>query len=390
MKAVRISEISAQQIVEEIGDLVHQNINLMDKQGYIIASNDHSRIGHFHHGAYRIIRDSLPEFYVDLELANRLPGLRQGINLPIEVDGKLEGVIGITGSYEEVIHYGQIVQRMAAILVKERIRLDEERLDNRVHSRFLEDWVLSGNPATRSGLYERGLALGIDIRLPRRCMVVCVRNLGFYIKSLEGQEFIEQVEAQVSSYMERYPDTIILRNTGRQILLVNKRAVLDMAVLAKMLKDHVRQALHVEILAGIDGEDPDLHTAYLQASRALQLASRYPGEIVRYRDLNMELIFDQIPLQEKKRYLKKLFSGWDRGKMLDCAQLLNAYFAAEGSLSAAAEALYIHKNTLQYRIRQLAETTGLDVRKPSNAPMLYVALQFIRELEEDNELAELV
>ena len=98
-----ISEISAQQIVEEIGDLVHQNINLMDQRGYIIASNDPSRIGQFHDGAYRIIRDSLPEYYVDQEAIRRNPGLRQGINLPILVDGKVEGVIGITGSYEEVI-----------------------------------------------------------------------------------------------------------------------------------------------------------------------------------------------------------------------------------------------------------------------------------------------
>ena len=384
-----ISEISAQQIVEEIGDLVHQNINLMDEQGYIIASNDQARIGHFHHGAYRIIRDSLPELYVDQDMVSRLPGLRQGINLPIVVDGKPEGVIGITGPYEEVIRYGQIVQRMAAILVKERIRMDLERLDLRVHSRFLEDWVLSVNPVNRSGLYERGLALGIDIHLPRRCMVVCTRNLAFYIKSLEGQKFIEQVEAQVSSYMERYPDTIILRNTGRQILLINKKAFLDMTVLAQKLKEHVRRALDVELVVGIDGEDPDLHTAYLQASRALQVASRYPGQIVRYRDLKMELLFDQIPLQEKERYLKKLFPDWTRVKMLDCAQILDAYFAAEGSIATASDSLYIHKNTLQYRLRQLAETTGLDVRRPSQAPMLYVALQFIRELEADNELVNL-
>ena len=387
---MQISEASARQIAREIGDLVHQNINLMDKQGYIIASNDPDRIGHFHHGAYRIIRDSLPELYVDQDMVSRLPGLRQGINLPILVDGEPVGVIGITGSYEEVIHYGQIVQRMAAILVKERIRLDEERLDLRVHSRFLEDWVLSGNPANRSGLYERGLPLGIDIRLPRRCMVVCARNLSFYITSLEGQKTIEQVEAQVNQYLERYPDTIVLRNTGRQILLINKKAVLDMSVLAKMLKDYIRQTLDVELLVGIDGEDPDLHTAYLQASRALQLASRYPGGIVRYRDLNLELIFDQISLQEKQRYLTKLFPDWDRNRLLDCAQMLDAYFAAEGSLSAAADALYIHRNTLQYRLRQLAEDTGLDARKPSNAPMLYVALQFVRELEAEGELPNLV
>ena len=61
--------------------------------------------------------------------------------------------------------------------------------------------------------------------------------------------------------------------------------------------------------------------------------------------------------------------------------LLDAWFAAEGSVSAASAALYIHKNTLQYRLKRLAEISGLDVRLPSQAPALYLALQFFRELE---------
>ena len=48
---MKISQNSAQQIVEEIGKLVKQNINLMDETGHIIASNDPARIGNFHTGA---------------------------------------------------------------------------------------------------------------------------------------------------------------------------------------------------------------------------------------------------------------------------------------------------------------------------------------------------
>ena len=387
---MRISEASAQQIVEEIGDLIHQNINLMDKRGYIIASNDHRRIGKFHHGAHRIIEENLPELYVDEKMVSTIPGLRQGINLPILVDGNLEGVIGLTGPYKEVIQYGQIVQRMAVILIRERIRIDDRRLDLRVHSRFLEDWILSGTPASQPGLYERGLALGIDIRLPRRCMIVCVRNRSSYINTLKGQQLIEDVEAQVSRFMKQFPDTIILRNTARQILLVSKRSTEDMTSLGKKLQSYVYETVHRELLVGIDAEAPDLHNAYLQASRALQAAPRFPDKVICYRNLNLELIFDQVSRQEKKRYLDKLFAGQPWDKILEEAQLLDAYFTAEGSLSRAADSLFIHRNTLQYRIRQLAELTGFDVRKPSNAPALYVALQFIRELESENTFPEFV
>lgn len=384
---MRITDVSAQQIVDEIGDLVHQNINLMDENGYIIASNDRSRIGDFHEGAYQIIQQQLPELYIDSDLEQRLSRVRQGINLPIRVDGKVEGVVGITGSYEAVIQYGQIVQRMAAILVKERIRLDEERLDLRVRSRFLEEWVFSSHLSNQHSLYERGLALGIDVRLPRRCMVVCVRDLARYTKTLEGQQFLEQVEAEVNAFLVHYPGTIVLRNAARQILLLNRRPTAQLVALAQELREHLRTTVGTDLLVGIDDDVPDLHTAYLQASRALQIAPQYKSQVVSYRDLNIELIFDQVSPQDKLQYLRKLFPDRDSQQLREDFALLDAYFQAEGSISKAAASLYIHKNTLQYRLRQLAEMTGFDVRKPSNAPILYVALQFFRDLDSGSELS---
>ena len=114
---MQLSRRSAQQIVEQIGKLVRQNINLMDESGHIIASTDPKRIGSFHQGAYRIISERLPELYITPEMET--PSVRQGINLPLEVKGKVVGVIGITGGYQEVFSYGQIVKKMTEILIAE-------------------------------------------------------------------------------------------------------------------------------------------------------------------------------------------------------------------------------------------------------------------------------
>lgn len=383
---MRISKTSAQQIVEEIGKLVKQNINLMDESGYIIASNDHTRIGHFHEGAYRIIQNHLSEFYITPELERSLPRVRRGINLPIEVDGKPEGVIGITGTYEEVIRYGQIVKKMAEILIRERIRMDEERLDLRIRSRFLEDWVLSDGLSNERALSERGLALGIDIGLPRRCMLVSVRELHVYTRDLEGQQFIEHVENAVNGHMAQYRGTIILRNAGRQILLVNRRSTEDMIALANRLTEELYSQFHTQIIVGIDGDAPDIHAAYLQANRAWRAAIHSKNDRISYDTLDTELILDQISQKAKSQYLQKIFGQCSAAELREHATLLEAYFEAEGSLKGAAEALFIHKNTLQYRLRQLAQITGLDVRKPSNAPALYMAVQCFRDLETEEQL----
>lgn len=378
---MRISETSAQQIVEEIGKLVGQNINLMDETGHIIASNDHSRIGNFHEGAYRIIKNNLKELYITPELEKTLPMVRQGINLPIVVDGNVEGVVGITGSYDDVIQFGQVVKKMAEILVKERIHLDEERLDTRILSRFLEDWILGEGLSNPRSLSERGYALGIDIRKPRRCMVFSVRELSYYTTSLEGQQFIEQVESAVSAHMERYPGTIILRNAARQVMLVSRRSMDEMEKIAEELSGQIRAQFGIRAIIGIDGGSEDIHSAYLQANRAWRVAPHSGDGIICYETLNVELILDMIPQKSKIEYLYKVFPGCSSGEIRDFCALLENYFLAEGSLNAAAESMFIHKNTLQYRIRAMAEATGLDVRKPSNAPALYLAMLMVRDME---------
>ena len=360
---MKISKNSAQQIVKEIGKLVRQNINLMDETGHIIASNDPSRIGNFHEGAYRIIQGHLSEFYITPELESQMPNVRQGINLPIEVGGEVQGVIGITGDYADVIKYGQIVKKMAEILIRERIDLDTRHLDQRVRSRFLEDWILGSGLSNPQALSERGFALGIDIRTPRRCIVVSAKNREAYTGSLEGQLLIEKMEGLISAHLAP-KNCIILRNAARQILMLQKRGSEELVKICRELSRIVDESLHIPLIFGIDGTASDIHTAYLQANRAWHTAAYSGGNIVRYEALNAELILDHLSRVQKSAYLHKIFPGCTPAELREYAALLEAYFASEGSLQLAAERLFIHKNTLQYRVKRVLEVLDLGKLPP--------------------------
>ena len=102
-----ITKETAQEIVEEIGREIGAHINLMDEHGKIIASTDASRIGNPHEGAKKIIQEGLGELYITREMENATT--KQGINLPLVVDGKMTGVVGITGDREKVYGYGNII-----------------------------------------------------------------------------------------------------------------------------------------------------------------------------------------------------------------------------------------------------------------------------------------
>ena len=55
----------------------------------------------FHYGAYKIITECLDEYYLKKDDKERR--MKQGINLPLELDGEIVGVVGITGSHDDVI-----------------------------------------------------------------------------------------------------------------------------------------------------------------------------------------------------------------------------------------------------------------------------------------------
>ena len=376
---VELSVQSAQRIVDEISGIVGQHINMMDERGNIIASTDGTRVGHFHAGAKRIVEEGLPELYVRPEDAT--PTVRAGLNLPITHGGRTVGVIGITGAYEQVIGYGQVVKKMTEILIREGNEQDEKRLDQRVRSRFLEDWVLGGGLLQPQVLAERGLALGVDITVPRRVMVVSVRDLARYTDTAAGQKRIDQLETAVSGLVEGEAGGIILRNTARQILLLRARPDAQMQAMAQRLCVMARERFGLRLAVGIDGGAPDVHRAYAQANKAWRSARMAPEGVLPYDSVTLELFTGDVPRQTKEEYLRKVFRGCTYEELRRWIGLLEAYFAAEGSIQAAADALYIHKNTLQYRLKRLEELTGCDVRRPSQAPVFYMVVLFFKEVE---------
>ena len=151
---MHISKNAAMQIVDEISQLVKQNINLMDETGHIIASCDKSRIGDFHYGAYKIITECLDEYYLKKDDKER--GMKQGINLPLELDGEIVGVVGITGSHDEVITAGRLIKKMTEILLMERRVSYHQLMDKRVKNAFFEEWLINDG-------YKEILLLGQNV-----------------------------------------------------------------------------------------------------------------------------------------------------------------------------------------------------------------------------------
>ena len=56
-----ISRNMAQEIIDELGGILNQQLNFFDARGYILASAHPERVGSYHAGAARLIREGLDE-----------------------------------------------------------------------------------------------------------------------------------------------------------------------------------------------------------------------------------------------------------------------------------------------------------------------------------------
>lgn len=381
-----ISQTAAQSIVEEIGREIHEHINFMDQEGYIVASTDKARLGTLHTGARRIIEEKLPELYITEEMENSTT--KKGINLPITIRDEIVGVVGITGDKERVAGYGNIVRRMTEIMVEDS-RLKAHRVyDRRVRYRFIEEWIGRSGAFYDRGFVERGGQIGIDIMKPRRGMVIRFVRYSLLSATQEGQRRLEEMEAAVRHYAER-EEILYLREPPRQICLVEACSDEKIRKTAESIQRLLQEKYGERVVIGIDSVDGgSIHINQIckEAERAAEAGGL--ADIIFYKDLYVELFLQDVTAEAQVEYLNRLFPGIGEDELDAYMKLIEVFVEEDGSLTRMSERLYMHKNTIQYKLRKMETLNGRDIRTPVGAAVYYMALQFYRTLNQTTGIGQ--
>ena len=99
----------AEKFIEKMSECTKYNINIMNKRGEIIASSDKSRVGTFHEIAYTIVQKQLD--FVEVNFEEKFLGVRKGINMALKYKNETIGVIGVTGETAEVKPVALIIKK---------------------------------------------------------------------------------------------------------------------------------------------------------------------------------------------------------------------------------------------------------------------------------------
>ncbi len=124
--------------------------------------------------------------------------------------------------------------------------------------------------------------------------------------------------------------------------------------------------------------------SFRQAGQALEMARRLTHSQVQYfPDLSVYRLLLQLENHPELQAFKQEILGslieYEGGG--DLVPTLEAYFDHNGNLSQAAEALFVHRNTLIYRLERIAEISGLDLDNTETRLAIQLALRIHRMME---------
>lgn len=351
----------AQEIVDAVKEVVDKDINFIDVSGKVIASTDKERIGTFHEAGFNSITISKN---VTVSDEDKYKGTKKGINYPIIINDEAIGSIGITGEPDEVSKYGFLVTKITEIFIKEqqlnyKYESDKQRINYVVKSLIYNS--IEDENEIENILRE------FNIDLSEKFAVVI-----FKITRYNDVRELESVENAIKGVLKE------IGNIFKIYVYPNEFIALVNGVKYDNLRNIYMNTLkkYQGSLTGGVGGLKDLyntHKSYSEARSALKIAEKN-HEILTYFDtLTLELILGGIEEETKKSYVYKILGNLVENEI----QLLHAFYKNNMSLKKASEELFIHKNTLQYRLDRISEKTGHNPRCFNEAVIFYLALTLI-------------
>ncbi|MFY9214631.1 MAG: CdaR family transcriptional regulator [Tissierellaceae bacterium] len=343
---MKLSKEQAQSIVEQVMEVIPYNINIMNEEGIIIGSGDSKRLNKLHIGALEAI-----EKREAIEVYHGTKDVKPGINTPIFFQDNPIGVIGITGEPDIVRPFGEMVRVMAELLVKQDYILNQQNIRKQQIEEYLYELSYKTSPYTEKFI-ERGKYLGIDVLVPRLAVVIFTHE----DNKIRTEKRLKLLLGESEYYVNMDHETLGL------FLNVEDNPIYR-------IEDFVKDNKKMELQVGIGRPHEILANSLSEAIKALEIGRKLQGErrIHKYDDL---YFISTLSIFSKDERFKKLKQELEEADLLET---LIIYIRMNGEINRTAEALFIHRNTLNYRLERIKELTGKDPKNYMDLLELFIA-----------------
>jgi len=330
-----------QKLLDKLVKSLQVDTDILDANGMVVASSNMSRVGHMGNIAKGLAEEDDNAIFID---SNRT-------YMKFTAD-KLTYFLTMEGTNREIRNYCLLM----VSLIEAQLKNSVQKLDmEEVMRRILLDQL--GELELRELVQDYKLELG----LPR-----CV-----YIIRTRGIE-ADQVYQMLLNAFPRDKGDILILVDGMTVALVKEVSMetedQEIIQLAEAIDESIHNETSVKACIGIGRIKENLfklQASYDEASKAIEVGKVYnaSNRIYMYSSLLLERFLHEIPLHLCEQYSKSLFIK-EYKKLLSEEMLvtIDKFFENSLNLSETARQLFIHRNTLVYRLDKIQKVMGLDLR----------------------------
>ncbi|MFB2802887.1 sugar diacid recognition domain-containing protein [Shewanella seohaensis] len=390
----------AKQIVSRTMKIIGHNINVMNGQGVILGSGDPKRIGSTHEGALLAIAQNR-NVELSEEVASGLHGVKPGINLPLHYQGQIIGVIGITGDPAELTHYGELLKMTAEMIVEQANQQDQLQWENRQREEFILQ-LIKAQTDDDEQLHRWAKQLDIDINLPRVAAIIEVsekqstptqQKSAAFSSLIQSEQNADERNPRVSEILKQVlhllqnPDRgNLIAMTSMSQLVILKPAFLDGKQWDPELENQRIDKLLQRLPAQMDlnfkialghffPEKGGIARSYQTAQETLNLGKQLNPEGTKYlfEDYSLQVLLSGLKHDWRGQALASPYQQLAKAdKNGQLRKTLAAYITHFGDAQQCANALFIHRNTLRYRLDKIQQLTKSDIHSLHGLLSLYL------------------
>lgn len=293
----------------------------------------------------------------------------------IEVDEDVEYIL----SFENTRDEGLMIGRMAACQVKNLLVNTSDRFDR---NNFIQN-ILLGNLLTVD-ILGKAKKLHIDNKL-RIAYVIdtgekendIVLELVKNLSDTKSGDFVVTLDAH----------NVVLIKDISDITTGNQEEELE--AIAKSLVDNILMEAMIKVRVGYGNpviQIGDIASSFREAKMAIQVGRVFYAEkeTISYGRLGIGRLIYQLPMSLCEMFVKEVF-GDEIPDILDdeeAMSTINKFFENNLNISETARQLYVHRNTLVYRLERIEKAIGLDIRTFDDAMMFRIAVMVIAHLKD--------
>ncbi len=286
-------------------------------------------------------------------------------------DGQLEYILIARGGSDDAYMVGKIAAfQLSNLLVAYKERFDK---DNFIKNLLLDNLLLVD-------IFNRAKKLHIETDV-KRVVLIAETNSESNTTTLEKIRNI---------FATRTADFVTAVDEKNVIIVKELTEGNELAEISSVAEEVIEafsdnSSLSVRVAYGtIVDEIKDVSRSYKEATMALDVGKIFFGErsVIAYSQLGIGRLIYQLPIPLCKMFIKEIFGGKSPDQFdEETLATIDKFFENSLNVSETSRQLFIHRNTLVYRLDKLQKLTGLDLRVFEDAITFKIALMVARYMK---------